>query len=384
MFSLTNQNKLKFYDLTDILKIKADYYMIYGERSNGKTVAVLKRIIDRYVESGSQGIYLRRNDVDIKGRVKDDVFGAVVHELDYVNKATKGEWTMVRSKGHQFFFARVDPDTNRVVLDIEPFCYAVALSQAEINKGRSYPKVGTVMFDEFLTQDRELKNEFGLFANVLSTIVRTRDNVEVFMLGNTVNMYSTYFESFNIMKQVRELKQGEIQKFILSNKHNKDEPATTVAVEYCTTVGKKKSNKYFNIDSSTMNMIKNGGWEFPQYPYLPDSYENYRPVDIVTNFYVHLADQVFQGNVVAVDDAIFVHVYPKTTYNRMKDKQEVKDALHYRLEPQPEHNCQVFLTRNNFNRLTSLISKLYAMQQFYYSDNKTGMAIKQYINNEPK
>ena len=41
--------KQKYYDLNPILKLDADYNIIFGERSNGKTYAVLKYMIEQYV-----------------------------------------------------------------------------------------------------------------------------------------------------------------------------------------------------------------------------------------------------------------------------------------------------------------------------------------------
>ena len=41
--------KNKFYTLDNILKENADYNIIYGERSNGKTTAVLNEILLQYI-----------------------------------------------------------------------------------------------------------------------------------------------------------------------------------------------------------------------------------------------------------------------------------------------------------------------------------------------
>ena len=47
--------KLKYYRLTNIMKNKAHYYIIYGERSNGKTFAVLEHIVEKVWEARSSG-----------------------------------------------------------------------------------------------------------------------------------------------------------------------------------------------------------------------------------------------------------------------------------------------------------------------------------------
>ena len=50
----------KYYDLTKILKTNADYMIIIGERSNGKTYATLKYGLEEYFKNGSTMGYIRR------------------------------------------------------------------------------------------------------------------------------------------------------------------------------------------------------------------------------------------------------------------------------------------------------------------------------------
>ena len=52
--------KQKFYSLKNILKKGAQYNMIFGERSNGKTYAALKYGLQQYCEHGKQIAILRR------------------------------------------------------------------------------------------------------------------------------------------------------------------------------------------------------------------------------------------------------------------------------------------------------------------------------------
>ena len=64
--------------------------------------------------------------------------------------------------------------------DKQPFCYAFALSELEHDKSTAYPNVTTVLFDEFLSRKSYLPDEFVLFMNTLSTIIRERDNVKIY------------------------------------------------------------------------------------------------------------------------------------------------------------------------------------------------------------
>ena len=56
----------------------------------------------------------------------------------------------------------------------------------------------TILFDEFITKGMYLTDEFMAFMNTLSTIIRQRDNVKIFMCGNTVNKFNPYFEEMGL------------------------------------------------------------------------------------------------------------------------------------------------------------------------------------------
>ena len=57
-------NKIKWYSLDNILKHKAQYYIIFGERSNGKSYAVDKYIIDSFFLKGEQFGFVKRYEED--------------------------------------------------------------------------------------------------------------------------------------------------------------------------------------------------------------------------------------------------------------------------------------------------------------------------------
>ena len=71
---MVKQEKLKYYSLTNILKKKSVYNVIFGERSNGKTYAVLKYGIEQYFKTGGQLAIIRRWREDITGKRASDIF----------------------------------------------------------------------------------------------------------------------------------------------------------------------------------------------------------------------------------------------------------------------------------------------------------------------
>ena len=67
----------KYYSLNKIKKKNAVYNVIFGERSNGKTYALLKEGIKVYLEKGVQMAIVRRWKEDITGKRASGIFNAI-------------------------------------------------------------------------------------------------------------------------------------------------------------------------------------------------------------------------------------------------------------------------------------------------------------------
>ena len=122
---------MKYYSLEEIDKLDCRYNVIFGERSNGKTSAVLEKILKNYCENGKQGAVIRRWDEDLRGAKGDQVWASIAQERDLVSQYSKGEWDRVIYQSRMWFLAKWDEDLQRVVKDNQPFCFAFALSQME-------------------------------------------------------------------------------------------------------------------------------------------------------------------------------------------------------------------------------------------------------------
>ena len=181
---------MKYYNLKNILKKNCHYNMIIGERSNGKTYSVLKFFIERAYNNNEDFAYIRRWAEDIRGRRGSEIFRALEHN-DEISNITKGEYTGIFCYARKFYFCNYDNDGKAIYNFNEPIGFSFALSETEHDKSISFPNIYNIVFDEFLTNRIELRNEFILFMNTLSTIIRQREHVKIFMLGNTVNKYST-------------------------------------------------------------------------------------------------------------------------------------------------------------------------------------------------
>lgn len=352
----------KYYSLKKIIAENADYNIIIGERSNGKTYAVLEKILTDYVKDGREGAYIRRWKDDIQGKRADTVFNALC-ENGTVNKLTNGEYeTIIFARG-AWHLAKYDTESRRMKADKNAFCYAFALSDVEHDKSTSYPKVTNICFDEFLTRRYYLPDEFVIFMNVLSTIIRDRENIKIFMLGNTVNKYCPYFDEMGLTN-IEQMKQGAIDTYIFGN-------TLKIAVEYCNpTKDGKKSNKYFAFDNPRLNMITKGAWELALYPHLPQGYK-IKPTSIIFSFVIQFNSKLVGCDVVNQNDDIFLFIRPKTT--------EIKSGeLVYSLDYTPNT-----LTRKTFlnpiDKIDTKIKSFFSCNRVFYQSNDIGELVHNYL-----
>ena len=354
-----------FYNPKNIINKKAVYNVIFGERSNGKTYSILKYGIEQYFETGGQLAIVRRWQEDIRGKRASEIFSAI-NENNEVEKISKGKYKGITYFSGRFYFCNYDENGKTVYnIDTDCFAYVFALSENEHNKSISYPKITTIMFDEFLTKHVYLNDEFVLFMNTVSTIVRQRTNVKIFMLGNTVNRYCPYFEEMGLV-HIKEMQQGTIDIYTYGNSELK------VAVEYCSSMqNKKKNNFYFAFDNPKLNMITSGAWELDIYPHLP---EKYKPQQIVFTYFILFNGLTFQCEIVTDKHGeMFTFIHEKTT--PLKD---TENDLIYTLEfcHKMNYNRNVY---KPINKLQERVLWFFKTDRVFYQNNSVGDTISNYL-----
>lgn len=359
----------EFYSLEPILKEKAHYNIIIGERSNGKTYSVLQKIINDYAESGNQAALLRRMQEDFIGKRGAGLFEPLIDNGE-IELATAGEWTSVYYFASRWFFCRYETDkkgnTNRIT-DTQPFMYGFALSQMEHEKGTGYPNVKTIVFDEFITRMAYLRDEFVLFMNTLSTIIRSRDDVTIFMLGNTVNKYCPYFDEMGL-RHIKDMKQGEIDVYQLKHTSGK---ILKVAVEYCKPFEKgKKSDFYFAFDNQKLEMITNGVWEIDLYPHCP---YHYKPKNILFTYFIEFDRELLQCEIVQVEDVCFTFIHRKTTPLKHPETDLIFTT---RYDARPNYRRKLIHPHMDIERK---IMEFYTTDKIFYQDNEVGEIVRNYL-----
>lgn len=360
------KEKPKYYSPRKIIEKNCTYNVIFGERSNGKTYSILKYALEQWEQNGGQLAIVRRWKEDITGRRASDIFSAL-NANGEIARITKGKYQAITYWAGKFYFCNYNEDTGKAIYnDQDCFGYCFALSDSEHNKSISYPKITTILFDEFLTNKVYFPDEFVLFMNTVSTIVRQRTNVKIFMLGNTVNKYCPYFTEMGL-NHVLEMKQGSIDVYTYGDSELK------VAVEYCSsTQSTKKNNFYFAFNNPKLHMITSGAWELDIYPHLP---RKYKPNEIIFTYFILFSDNIYQCEIVNDNKTgeMFTFIHQKTTPLKDTDSDLIYSLeFSYKLN----YNRSVY---KPINKLQERILWFFKTDRVFYQDNTVGDAIHNYL-----
>lgn len=358
--------KFEYYNIRHLFRDypEAYYYVVFGERSNGKTYSALEYALERYKKTGEQFAYLRRFGEDIKKKNLSNLFSGHI-ENGVISRIFGNEYNSVNYTTSRFYLERIDENGRQV--SEEPVGFSFDLSGMEHYKSTSFPRIGTVIFDEFMSRAGYLPNEWVLFANSLSTIIRNRANVKIVLLGNTVNKYCPYFSEMGL-SHISTQKPGTVDVY-----HYAD-TTLQVVCEYTGTSlknGGKPSDVYFAFDNPELKMITGGSWEMGIYPHLSEGVK-LLPKDTVRNFFIDFNGEILHGEVIARDGGNFIFLHRKTT--PIKHENDIV----YSTRPSESKYTMSCLTKQD-DKLSLYIMKCLRQNKIFYSTNEVGETFRNYI-----
>lgn len=160
-------------------------FFVITERGLGKTFGSKVAMLKKFIKTGEQFIYIRRYKTELDSALA--TFWSDIQNNGYFEDL---ELKVVKKKMLTEF-----------TCDGEVCGYAVPLSTANILKSTAFPKVKTIVFDEFLIDDtglyKYLKNEVNLMLDLIETVGRLRD-IQVIFLGNALSITNPYFAYWDL------------------------------------------------------------------------------------------------------------------------------------------------------------------------------------------
>lgn len=206
--------KKKYYSYKNgILQHDFDYNFIVGGRSNGKTTGYqLEVALPNYLNDKEQFVKIVRTNDDTVPLLNEDWI-----DINVKNKLKNKGLTYVYYR-KTFYIGLIkdyeDYGLKKFVQEkADVWGYVIPLSQQARYKSSDRSKVSTIVFDEFAIADEYmyLPNEVEQLMSLISTIIRSRDNVKVFFIGNALSLKNPYFDYFGI--DASKLKSGNIYSF---------------------------------------------------------------------------------------------------------------------------------------------------------------------------
>lgn len=179
--------------------------IIVGNRGSGKSFGAKEYAIDNFIKKGEQFGYIRRYIDDLKEPM-DRFFD------DIADKYPDFEF---KTDSKRFYIRQKPTDENQQWGPKDIAGYGFTLSTANNKKSIPYPKITTLIYDEFLIDkgtQRYLKNEPIALLNLYETIARPgtdHPRVILFMLANAISITNPYFLFWDLKMPKRKDRNGK-------------------------------------------------------------------------------------------------------------------------------------------------------------------------------
>lgn len=327
-------------------------------RSNGKSYSVKHECLNQFALNGSQFIYLRRWDTEIKKAKVEQYFAdcdikGIFGRNGYI-ECVSGKLLLYLEKEKGTY------EYNKPLV----IGYACALVTQAHYTGMAFPNVNDVIFEEFISRDSYIENEPSILMDFVSTVARDR-NIRVWCVGNTLTRFTPYFTEWN-MRKALQLSEGESLMYHFDTGRyddNGDKLYTDIYVEHARQVV-TKSKMFFGKKS---DMITKGEWDTSEMPKLPKQEECYTEE---YKFFTNAQGFTHTCRVLSDKETglVFIYVTPKTTVIRDSDR-----LITDKFSDNPLHTTGfVPLSQGE-----AKIFKLFMENRICYSDNLTGTDFQQ-------
>lgn len=317
--------KKQYYDITNLLATNAQYNILLGQRSSGKSYQVKKTIVEKAYNDGEKFAYIRRWDREIKAATAANYFDDCPIET-----ITNGKYNKAYARQGSIYL--INDQSDEPLSDKYHVGYYASLNRAVAIKSNVFTGVHWAVYEEFITDDAYLDREPEKLMQLISSFFRNNDG-RVFMVGNTITRVCPYFQYW-CLKGALTQKQGTIE---IYHHQCDDGDVVDIAVENCEPV-EKKNNMFFG---TAARQIVSGEWQTRDMPKLPRSQIEY---DVV--YEIEFTYQMFkfclQLLVEPKEGGVLVFIYPITKkrkiYRKIQDTfsdlPNISNKLDARIKPE--------------------------------------------------
>ena len=343
----------------------AKYFVICTERSSGKTTNTLLLGLICYKLYGSPVQYIRQRE-DMLAPKNAKALCDVIISAGYVPKLTDGKYNTMVYKARRWYYAK--EENGEITETATEHCIqCLCLQNNDIYKS-SYnaPNGDFILFDEFCAK-RHLPDEFFLFCDLLSTIIRSRQNPIIWMLGNTLDRYEYYFDELEI---------ADFMKYIQIGEHMEVKTAkgTPIYIEVFAPDKREKKNLinklFFGFRNSRLNAITGEDWLIVPYQHIDTEDKDEREIIDRRHFIQYEEEYLCLEVVNSEKHGLHVIVHRATNI-------DFEDATIYTCDTM--HDIR-YRYRFGFGKVDRMIWTLYDRNKFFYATNACAALVSKFIN----
>lgn len=348
------------YSNEEIKKKNANFNLIYGEKSGGKSYQMKhNEMVCHFLETGKRFILLRRWKEDITNLWLDRYFN---EDVD-IKKLTKGKYNYITSYRKELYLSNIQ-ENGKIVRGVK-IGYAMSLSTEQHMSSASFLDVDSIVFEEFMERGAYIAHEADKLMIFYNTIDRGRGVVKLWLVGNTITRVNPYLRDWGLQEVVRKQKQGDIDVIEIHNENN----TVRLAIEYAKSV----NNKQMAIGNAS-NMIDKGAWQTNPQPHLPKSRKLYKKIFECGFLYkgFKFSAEFLQDN----GNNTCWFIYPQT-------KDFKNDILIFSdvVKINPLWQTDIYnITKLRTDKIRKFFIDTFRECNIFYSDDLTGTDFKQAIN----
>ena len=243
-------------------KINCPFIGIAGGKGNGKTYGIILYYLKERFNTGRILRYLRRYKESISNKALQSLCKPHIQTLINLSGGRFNDFQYFQNR---FWFIRRDDSGKIVEKDRQPFIVCSALNSVEGFTGADEGECSAIFYDEFLSREKELQDEFYNLSIFHNNCTRNRTNYycPMILVGNTVTRNSSLITNFGV--NLYNTKKGEITVV----KNSKNEP--TIVFEYCAEVEVMQAaadTYYSRFNNDRIKMVYKGDWTIGNYPMI--------------------------------------------------------------------------------------------------------------------
>ena len=341
----------------------AKYFTIVTERASGKTTNVLLYGLVCNKLFGTVVQYIRQTEQMLAPKNARSLMETIIYN-GYVEKLTGGKYNNMIYKSRRWYYCKYEDDV-LVETAKDPCIQCLSVDNSELYKSTmNQPAGDLVIFDEVCSR-RHLPDEFILFCDILSTIIRSRtEGITIWMLGNTIDRYDYYFDELEIADYMKYIQIGESMLV-------KTSKGTPIYIEVFSpkkrTMKEKVNRIFFGFKNTKLNAITGEDWLIIPYQHIDRTDE--RELIDRSHFIV------YENNLIQLDivnsEKYGVHIIAHKSTN------QDFEGVYYTTDHLKDIRYRF---RYGFSPVDRMIWTLYDRKKFFYATNSDAAIVQKYVN----